>query len=616
MTAGVRALLSVLMLIGFYILALVELAAALAFAVWLASVAPAAVAIKLSAPLFIAIVGGVGWAMWQAIRAKNEPMPGVVLAPDQAPQLWAEVRRLAEGVGTRAPDELRIVPEVNAAVSEHAKLLGLIPGRRYLYIGLPLLQAMTVDQMRAVLAHELGHYSGAHTRLGAVAYRGRIAIAGAVSRIGTWNVAGWPFRLYARLYLLVDSAASRRQELEADAAAVRLAGKQAAVAALTEVTVVDLAYDFYLGRYVAPGAELGLLPDDVFAGFGDLLAAREEELAGLRERAAEQEQGSVWDTHPPLPVRIAAINALPEGSPSNDRRRATDLIPYLPQVSARLHQLAINVNGREVLPWPQFTAATESRRLQGAADNIFREIARRLNRPMVGLAEVLDALAAGRAGELGEAFFDDVTRKEAAVKFAQPLEVLLMLAALRSERLSWRSSWTGSSTLVDADGKELDLAPVAELAVDPATLPQARARLLELGIEVAAAMAVETTATARGGDVIAGFGNVTFDGIESDLLVLDNGLIAIATKGDKDEGADRMKALVSAVPLTKLAEQHRFLPYEEFRKVTITKQVPIRAVIELHGGRTVELKESWTGDELHKGSRDVLHKVFAQFTGE
>ncbi|GAA1420879.1 hypothetical protein GCM10009662_77630 [Catellatospora coxensis] len=279
-----HALFSVLMLIGFFVMVLVELAVTVVLAIWLIAVGPGVLALKVTAPLFVAIVGGVGWALWKAIRAKNEAMPGVIVTPDQAPQLWAEVRRLAEGVGTRAPDELRIVPEVNAAVSEHTRLLGLIPGRRYLYLGLPVLQALNVDQLRAVLAHELGHYSAAHVRLGAVAYRGRIAMEGAISRIGKWNVAGWPIRLYARAYLLVDNAVSRRQELEADAAAVRLAGRQAAVAALTEIAVVDMAYGFYLNRYVSPGAELGLLPDDVFAGFGELLAARQDEIAPPRRR--------------------------------------------------------------------------------------------------------------------------------------------------------------------------------------------------------------------------------------------------------------------------------------------------------------------------------------------
>ncbi len=38
-----------------------------------------------------------------------------------------------------------------------------------MYIGAPLLIGLSVDQMRSVLAHELGHYSGRHTALAASA---------------------------------------------------------------------------------------------------------------------------------------------------------------------------------------------------------------------------------------------------------------------------------------------------------------------------------------------------------------------------------------------------------------------------------------------------------------
>jgi len=78
--------------------------------------------------------------------------------------LWAEVRAIAAEVRTRVPDEVRLVADVNAAVSEDTRLLGLRGGRRYLYVGLPLLQAMNLAQFRSVLAHELGHYSHQHTR--------------------------------------------------------------------------------------------------------------------------------------------------------------------------------------------------------------------------------------------------------------------------------------------------------------------------------------------------------------------------------------------------------------------------------------------------------------------
>jgi len=613
MVAGMRALLSLIMLLGFFIVALLQLAAVGALAIWLAVVAPAIVALKITLPLFAALVGGAGVAIWRALRARHEPMPGVIVTPQQAPRLWDEVRALAKAAGTRPPDEIRIVADVNAAVSEHSKLLGLIPGKRYLFVGMPLLQALSVAQMRAVLAHELGHYSGSHSRLAAVAYRGRLAIAGTLGRIGRMNPIGWVFKLYGMLYLLVDNAVSRRQELEADASAVRVAGKRAAIGALTEVSVAAMAYDFYLGRYVAPGAEFGLLPDNIFAGFTHLVSERQDELAKLRAGAPEMEKGSRWDTHPPLSARIAAIQALPDSPVAEDPRPGTELLPDTEGVGRALQQIVVETRNRQVMPWPQFIAATATSQLQEQADRIFRQLSRILGRPGIGLSDVVAALAAAQAGTMGEAFYPNATRKEAAGKFAEPLEILLRLAAVRSGVAFWRQSWTGGPELTDRTGTPLDLGEVARLAVTPETLPQTQARLAGMGIGVEAAAVVEQTATSRGSSIIAGMANTKVDGVDSDLLVLDDGLIVVPGAGKTEEGRQRMIALLDSTPVEQLGRTYRFIPFEEIKSATIAKKVPLRAQVRLHNGQTVELRESWTGEGLHKQSADLIRQILQRF---
>src|SRR6266508_3595674 len=139
-------------------------------------------------------------------------------------------------------------------------MLGLRPGRRYLYLGVPLLQGFTVSQLCAVLAHELGHYSHSHTRLGALNYRGRMTIVRTIQEIGPSSIAGWILRAYARLYFHVESAVSRRQELEADQAAVRIAGRGTAIGMMRELHVVDQMWHFYLNNYVGWGWEAGSAP--------------------------------------------------------------------------------------------------------------------------------------------------------------------------------------------------------------------------------------------------------------------------------------------------------------------------------------------------------------------
>ncbi|MGN9907887.1 M48 family metallopeptidase [Phytohabitans sp. LJ34] len=608
MVAAVRAGASVLMLAGFYLVALIQVVAAIAFGVWLSTLMPGGLAVKLIGPVLIAAIGSVAIGLWKAARAKPKPPEGLSVGPDQAPELWRTVHELAHVVGTRVPNEIRLVPDVNAAVYEEAHLLGLIGGRRTLYIGLPLLLAFTVDQLRAVLAHELGHYSHSHTRLGAIAYRGRLAIGGTISRIGQYNVAGWVFKGYARLYLLVDNASSRRQELEADQAAVRAAGRAAAASALREIPVVDAVWGFYFRRYVEPGWESGYAPDDLFGGFAELIAARKDELEELRGQEPPSE-GSVWDTHPPIGERIGAIAATPEVARPADGRRAGVLLPDLRGAGRAMQTRMLNVGDRQVLPWAYFTAATATTTMQREADAVFRAIGRAVGAHQLGLSALLDIVAANRLGAAAESLFPDATRREVPKRFTDTMAMLIALAAVRSNVAYWQHSWTGPARLVGRDGQPLPTAEIAARAVSPQTVGEARAWLAHLGIDPGSAVVVEQRASATGAGVIAAIANVKVDGVEHDLLVLDKGLVFVGDPGKSDKGKARLEELVGSAPADEIAKRHRFLPYEEVTSFAVTKSVPLRADITLHSGQTISVQEAWSSELITKNSRDVLVDV-------
>ncbi len=158
-----RAVVAVALLAGFYLLAIGVIVGLLGGGLW-------AVATGHGAGIKLVLVGGlvafaVGRALYVVSRSSRaEDQSGLLLTPQAQPAFWQEVRALAVAAQTRPPDEIRLVPDVNAAVSEQASLLGLRAGKRTMYIGAPLLVGLTADQLRSVLAHELGHYSGSHTR--------------------------------------------------------------------------------------------------------------------------------------------------------------------------------------------------------------------------------------------------------------------------------------------------------------------------------------------------------------------------------------------------------------------------------------------------------------------
>jgi len=614
MIGALRALVSIVMLTGFLFVAFVEFCLLIVVGVLIGEFVSGLLATKVVVTIFIGSGVALIVGTYKAIRHKPEPPGGLPVSPQDAPELWATVRQLAAAVRTRMPDEIRLVPEVNAAVNEHAKLLGLIPGRRYLYIGLPLLQAMTVDQIRAVIAHELGHYSGMHTRLSGIAYRGRLAVAGAISRLSPYNPVGWGFRVYGAVYRMVDNAVVRRQELEADRAAVRVAGRDAAVAALRELPGLGAAWSFFFRRYVEPGWTARLAPDDLFGGFGALVSARADELARLRDETPEAER-SRWSTHPPIAERIAAMAHAPETDAVRDGRPAGALLPDLAALGRRMQEVAVDIGDRQVLPWPEFTAAAIAAGRQSEADGLLRAVSRATGKTPADLETVLELVETNQLGGFAVQFFDNATKREAAELFAKPMELLLDVAAIRSGVAHYRMAWSGPAEFVGADGKPFSLAEIAALAVSADTLPDARKRLADLGIDTAALTVVEERATARGARVIGGLANVKVDNFPHDVILLNSGFVFVPDPGKVGKGRERLRGLVGSSSAESLAERYRFLPYEEIATVVIEKRTPIRARLTLHDGRVIELREKWDGEDLEKNSRKTAMEVLGSFGG-
>ncbi|MBD7999246.1 M48 family metallopeptidase [Oerskovia gallyi] len=601
MSTTLRAALSVLMLVGFYVVALAMVVGLGAATVWAFSEHAGPGAAKLG---FLTVVVAVGLvvALWKVARAKPSPEPGVVLSPSDAPELWSTVRELADVAQTRVPDEIRLVADVNAAVSEETRLLGLVGGKRHLYIGVPLLQAMSVAQMRSILGHELGHYSQQHTRLGAVTYRGRSAIMATVQEL-SGNLVGWFLKQYAKLYVLVSAAVSRRQELEADQISVRVAGRSTAQSALREVPLVDTAWTFYERQYIGLGWENGYAPTsaDVFGGFARILEARDAELASMREETPD-EQHSRWDTHPAIGLRIAAMEKMPEGSVTVDERPASVLVPGFEERSAQVAGRALNIGTRTAVDWQTLTERSMPQTEQRHADLVYRGAARVAGQSSADLTTVLALVRTGRLVPLVREFVPEVAESDAVEAFTPSIETLLGTAAVHSGVGTWRLSWSGPAQLVGPDGEPLPLEEIGRLALDPATVDDAVSRLSALGIDTARAVQVSTTATAHGAEILGGLANVKVDGAQHDVLVLDTGLVLRPCPKKSDGGKNRLIALLQSGEVADVAASNRYLAFEDIREATVVRAGPVRADLTLHDGTVVRVQETWSGERLTKDS--------------
>lgn len=111
------------------------------------------------------------FAVLRSLPVKVERPKNVVVPRAEAPVLYAEVDAIADRLRAPRPDEIQIDARFNAAAAQYPRWGMVGPSRNVLFLGLPYLLASDPDEMRSVVGHELGHFSGRHGRLGVAIYR-------------------------------------------------------------------------------------------------------------------------------------------------------------------------------------------------------------------------------------------------------------------------------------------------------------------------------------------------------------------------------------------------------------------------------------------------------------
>ncbi len=461
-----RALLALALLVGFYVFALAVVGGMVGLVVAIARAGVDGFVLAKVGILVAVVAFVVTRALFSRRKAHQSAPGGYLLTEDAEPALWTEVRRIASFAGTRAPDEIRLIPEVNAAVSEESRWLGLIGGTRRLYLGVPLLLGLTKDQFRSVLAHELGHYSGRHTALGAITYRGQESISRVISDLGPDSLTGQAFKLYARLYFAVSHTVNRHQELEADQLSAVLVGSETSSSALRELGPLDAAWNFYLETYADLGSQVGHRPTDLYEGFAAFLASpvRQGQLDEAR-RDQEEPTRSVYDSHPPVSERVAALTALAHPSEPDSSGPANSLVSATSMATAQ--EALWEGSTSTAAPLAAIVPLAAAQAVHYNARVVRAQLASTGVTP--DLAGAVALFRAGRSAELLRPLapeLDDETLRSDAGHLVGDLAVEQLLAAGRATHwLNWDGGWL----LTDAEGELVEPWPVAAAAAhDPA----------------------------------------------------------------------------------------------------------------------------------------------------
>jgi Zn-dependent protease with chaperone function len=214
----------------------------------------------------------------------------VEITEKEEPALFHFVRQVAKDAGAPKPHRVFLSARVNAAVFYDVSLLNLIwPSKKNLEVGIGLVNTLSIDEFKAVVAHEFGHFAQRTMTVGTWVYIAHSVVGAMVARRDIFDrmleglsrldirVAwiGWGMRLVVwslravfdtafRGIILLERALSRQMEFQADLVSVTVSGSDSLVHALHRLGAADDAWDRAMG-FCAAETHNERRPADLFA---------------------------------------------------------------------------------------------------------------------------------------------------------------------------------------------------------------------------------------------------------------------------------------------------------------------------------------------------------------
>ncbi|BDI30942.1 hypothetical protein CCAX7_29930 [Capsulimonas corticalis] len=249
-------------------------------------------------------------AIVHTFRVEAAAPEGPELRREIAPRLYAMLEEVSAELKAPRFDRVLLTDEFNASVVQ-APRFGLVgKNENYLILGLPLLQALPPDQFRAVIAHELAHISGNHSRFAGWIYRLRKMWFQLLENLDG-NLLFLPFFLwYAPYFYAYTFVLARANEYEADRCGADIAGKQVMAEALVRTSISGrfLGEAFWPAIYRRADHEVQptVSPYSMMFRDAEQRAALAQGSAGWMRQAWEAKTDTT-DTHPALRDRLAAL---------------------------------------------------------------------------------------------------------------------------------------------------------------------------------------------------------------------------------------------------------------------------------------------------------------------
>lgn len=313
----------------------------------------------------------------------------------EEPALMAMITAVAQEVGTSAPKKVYLSADVNASVFYDSSFWSMFfPIRKNLQIGLGLINATSTEELKAILAHEFGHFSQKTMKVGSYVYNVNHVIHNMLHDNDGYDniISGWAeisgfFAIFAsiaiyiiraiqwiliKVYGVVNKsymALSREMEFQADEIAANVTGYIPLKESLLRLDIAQYAFNTLLEYYDTKVSDK-VISKNIYPEHGFLMnfLAKENHI-GLKNNLphiqpqhlnqfdkSRLEIKNQWASHPSTTDRIARLEQTGLDSTPPDFELATVL---LQDAAARQEQFTTRIFGQVQFETPPTAHALE-----------------------------------------------------------------------------------------------------------------------------------------------------------------------------------------------------------------------------------------------------------------
>ena len=255
----------------------------------------------------------------RSFLVRFSPPRGVPVSSIDSPKIFELVNELRDRLECPRIDGVFLNADFNASVYSMPELGLFSNHKHYLCVGLPLMQSLSPEHFRAVLAHELGHLSGNHGKFASWIYSVKTSSAQLLDLVRKQSaVGGFLLKKFLEWYYPYFNAYSmvliRQHEFEADRCAAELTGPRAAAFSLINCELknrfVDLKYWKEMFKHVNDSP---LPPPAPFHDLSELMSSVDMDPEAYKwYQEAIARKTSTSQSHPALKERIQEIAKMQE----------------------------------------------------------------------------------------------------------------------------------------------------------------------------------------------------------------------------------------------------------------------------------------------------------------